>query len=657
MKTPRNQYRWTAWLPAALLAMAAPFAPAGVPQPGITLFGLVTDVNTGLPVTNGTLRITYAIPGGKAVTVETQLAAGDGFNYLVQIPLESAAPGSPVSANALELPASSVTYSRIFNFEGNEALSESVTLTPEEHRGRIEQKDLAVDLLEPPVGENRPPAILQVNPESAEIAVGETIEIEVTASDGDNDPLTFSTIPDGAAEQVSVNQVGGTANAVFSFAGTNENVGENTIQFVVSDGEAEDASAATVTVSRGGIDELIVSQGFGGRTAVNIRSFDPNAGPPAAILRSFSGIPDRFEEQVGGGAGRATYVSAGDVNNDGTPDVVLSFGPIVEEAVFPNLIVPRDGTTREVVGHSFSAFPTGEDSSVNYSGGETRTAVGDFIGSPTKQIAIAQGHGGSGVIRIFQYTGLPAPNGWEAVGQFDGLPAGAQAANASGGLTLAAGDLDGDGLDEILAAQTNSGTSQTIFHALDIAPNGTIAKRTPFAGFQPRFRGDGGIEMAVADLNGDGTREIVIASAGNSRTHGDNRDTAPLNLITIVSPVLTDGVLAGFSRPARSVLNVFDEATNPSGAVSVSAMELNGETGDGQELIVGTGAIIDVDGLSVTARLTATEPRYRLMKIDFDGAAVNGVQNVIGGNRGLNAFIGDFVPSSGAVFLGAANTD
>ncbi len=156
---------------------------------------------------------------------------------------------------------------------------------------------------------------------------------------------------------------------------------------------------------------------------------------------------------------------------------------------------------------------------MNYNGGEIRTAVGDFIGSGTPQIAAAQGIGGSGVIRLFQYTGLSKPNAWKVVGQFYGLPSNlveqimpvdllipifgmktyspgntsvslqAEGDKTTIGLSIAAGDMDGDGRDELIVGQSNGPTSQTSFHVLDINNEGGIGARHPYAGFISKYRG------------------------------------------------------------------------------------------------------------------------------------------------------------------------
>ncbi len=218
----------------------------------------------------------------------------------------------------------------------------------------------------------------------------------------------------------------------------------------------------------------------------------------------------------------------------------------------------------------------GDESAVNYNGGEVRTAVGDFNGNGSNEIAVAQGYGGNGVIRIYTYTGQAAPNGWAVVGQFNGLSDNAQEQNANGGLSLAAGDLDGDGDDELLVGQTNSVTSQTIFHVLNINESYGIGTRYSYAGFEPKFRGNGGVEMVVADLNGDGQNEIIAASQGNNRQHGseedqDPRNTAPINVIGVIEPCFRRRNYHGLHASiAECDQRSFPKAINPSGSVSIA---------------------------------------------------------------------------------------
>lgn len=421
-------------------------------------------------------------------------------------------------------------------------------------------------------------------------------------------------------------------------------------------------------------DELIVAQGEGGQSIVQIRNFNPQKKSLTSVLQSFQGLAGALLKSAGGGAGRATYISSGDLNNDGSPEVVLSFGPIVEDATYPNMVVVKNADTRAVMGNAFQAFPQGTNSDVNYNGGDIRTAVGDFIGSGTRQIAVAAGFGGNGMVRLFQYTGKPAPEGWAVVGQFYGLPPALTAQGATDpvhiGLTLAAGNLDDDPQDELVVGQGNGPLSQTIFHVLDINKKGQIEARHPYAGFKPKFRGAGGIELAVGDLDGDGVNEIIAASQGNRRNYGDERDAAPLNTIGIIRPVLSapagggigntamavaERTLSGFERPSgANAIAVFDEERNPSGAMSLAIGEFDGNTKNGAELAIGTGSLRDATDRSVDADKVPPEARYRFMKVEFEGTAIKGAVNSIGSAAGFPAFPKDIEPNSRAIYLGAA---
>lgn len=404
-------------------------------------------------------------------------------------------------------------------------------------------------------------------------------------------------------------------------------------------------------------DQLIIAQGYGGETIVNVRNLDPAKAPITSIRQSLSGLAGKFLEKLGGGAGRDTFVSSGDLNNDGSPEIVLSFGPVTSDAVYANIIVARNADTREVLGSSFNAFPQGGAADINYNGGEVRTAVGDFIGSGTPQIACAQGQGGHGMVRLYQYTGKPAPLAWEVVGQFYGLPSNlvvqGDTENDRIGLTLAAGDLDNDGRDELLVGQTNGALSQTIFHVLDISDQGDIQRRTPYAGFVPKFRGNGGVELFAADINGDGQCEILVGSMGNAKNFGDSRDASPLSLAGVIAPVVENKQVTGFTRPGgKSVFNVFAEGINPSGAISIVAGEFDGNPSNGKELAVGTGSLLTRNRFEITLFKPAPQARYRLLKVAYDGATVSNITSWIGSGSGFVAFVDKTNPKSGALHLG-----
>jgi hypothetical protein len=97
---------------------------AGIPEPGVILYGQVLD-DTGRLVTAGHLTFTYAPEdGGEPLVVGVDMAELDGvggpYSYRIMIPFETAVEGFPVSSNALELGAVPEGYVRTINVAGAE---------------------------------------------------------------------------------------------------------------------------------------------------------------------------------------------------------------------------------------------------------------------------------------------------------------------------------------------------------------------------------------------------------------------------------------------------------------------------------------------------------------------------------------------------------
>lgn len=384
--------------------------------------------------------------------------------------------------------------------------------------------------------------------------------------------------------------------------------------------------------------DMVIAQGEGGQNLVQVRK------PNHQIVDQYRALNNRFIESIGGGTGRSTYVTTGDINNDGVNDYINTFGPAKENGLFPSIVTAIDSQTKRIIGHSFSPFPPGTGSPIRYNGGELRTAIGKFISTNENLLAVAQGNGSEkSIVRIFRYTGEPAPRAWQIVTQLQPLDNRPTTNNANGGVTVTAGDIDGDGLDELIAGQTSSETSLTQFTVIDIDPLGQNHKRHNFVAFPPGFRGSGGTELVVVDLNGDGQNEIVATSMGV----GNTTDTP--NVISVIK-ASSDGVNINFSRPATSILQVIgDQTINPGGGLSIAAGELDGDVSNGQELIIGSGK-------------GAPQSFYRMLKILYDPAeGDNGTVTdfffLNGPPKNLNfvqpAFIDNFNPASGAVHVAA----
>lgn len=128
--------------------------------------------------------------------------------------------------------------------------------------------------------------------------------------------------------------------------------------------------------------------------------------------------------------------------------------------------------------------------------GGASVAVGQLEGKKKfQEIVVGSGPGTSPQVNVYSNTGT-------LLHQFSPYPD-----NMRAGVNVAVGDLDGDGMGEIITGTMRDGGPQVrVF-----TPSGTPVFTTGFFAFDTKFRG--GVSVAAADVNGDGVDEI-IAGAG-----------------------------------------------------------------------------------------------------------------------------------------------
>ncbi len=204
-----------------------------------------------------------------------------------------------------------------------------------------------------------------------------------------------------------------------------------------------------------------------------------------------------------------------------------------------------------VEGNAFAPFPS--------RAGSVRAVTGDFNGDGQIDEAYVTGPGGGSILRVI------GANGADLLPAIDLFP---NEDLTRVGLFVTAGDIDGDGTDELIVTPDNGGGARV--KIFKMTANGL----TPIADFfgitDPDFRG--GARAAIGDLNGDGKRDLIVtagASGGPRVAVFDGR--------SIVS----------FGTPLKMIDDFFVfDAADRSG-VNVAAGDLDG---DGKaELLFGAG--------------------------------------------------------------------
>jgi ketosteroid isomerase-like protein len=186
-------------------------------------------------------------------------------------------------------------------------------------------------------------------------------------------------------------------------------------------------------------------------------------------------------------------IATGDVTGDGVEDIVVGSG----QGSSP-LVKIYNGKTLAEVG-SFSPF------SATFRGGTT-VAVGDVDGDGRKDIVVGAGQGSIAHVKVFGGSALVDAQGAmakvapPAIRNFVAFDTGYR-----GGVSVAAGDTDGDGRADIIVGKNRG-------DAMDVAVFSGRTGHTlaAFSAYDASFKG--GITVAAGDTNGDGRAEVVVGA-------------------------------------------------------------------------------------------------------------------------------------------------
>ncbi len=129
-------------------------------------------------------------------------------------------------------------------------------------------------------------------------------------------------------------------------------------------------------------------------------------------------------------------------------------------------------------------------------------ATGDINGDGIDEIIVGAGRGGGPQVRVF-----------DNLGNFTGFSMFPFHPDYRGGVNVAAGDVDGDGKDEVIMSQASEGQAWVKVYKAD-ASKKVLAN---FLAYESNF--EGGVNVAAGDINGDGKNEIITGSGMNSTSH------------------------------------------------------------------------------------------------------------------------------------------
>lgn len=230
---------------------------------------------------------------------------------------------------------------------------------------------------------------------------------------------------------------------------------------------------ASGDVDGDGMSEIVAGAGFGG--GPHVRIF--NAG--GKLVGTFFAYDPRFRGGVS--------VAAGDLNGDSIAEIVTAAGP----GGGPHIRIFNAGG--QFLG-GFFAYGTSLRGGVNLAVADLdRDGSAEIIASP------GIGSGYKGEIKIFDMRGRLKKT------------IAAYPANFLGGVSVAAGDLDGDGIPELVTAPYSGAVSEVRVYSDD-----GVWQRA-FLAYNDAFRG--GVRLAIGDTDRDGASEIITGPGKGGGPH------------------------------------------------------------------------------------------------------------------------------------------
>jgi hypothetical protein len=322
----------------------------------------------------------------------------------------------------------------------------------------------------------------------------------------------------------------------------------------------------------------------GGLTAFSSEPFDVTF-PSSGTFDSSSLAP-----QVNLGTGSTpTGMNLVDLDGDGKPDLVVANWGARTISVFRN--ISTNGTLTP------GSFAPRVDFAVGAN--PYFMAVGDLTGDGKQDLVVA--NSGGDTISIFQNISSPGSFTSDSFASRLDLTVGA------GPYQVAIGDLDGDGLADLVVANGSGNTISVLRNlgAVAITSN-SFAPRVDFT------TGNGPKWVAIGDLTGDGKPDLVVANAGSGTLSIFQNTSSPgvMSSGSFAAPVsLTVGGL-----PFCAVIGDLDGDGKPDIAVANYA-----NTSVSIFHNVSSVGVLDANSFASPFNLAAPSPSQNVALGDLDG--------------------------------------
>ncbi|HVZ93992.1 MAG TPA: hypothetical protein VG797_05740 [Phycisphaerales bacterium] len=257
----------------------------------------------------------------------------------------------------------------------------------------------------------------------------------------------------------------------------------------------------------------------------------PGAAPQVKVFDGFSGGPIRNFLAYDGGFSGGVYVAAGDVNGDSRADIITGAGA----GAGPHVKAFSGANGSEL--SSFFAYGGSVTNGVS-------VAAGDVDGDGFADLISGVGAGAGPHVKAFRADAFELRSFFAFGGGF------------TGGVRVASGDVNGDTVDDFIVGAGPGGNGHVmVFDGL------TLDVRMSFFAYGANF--DGGVSVAAGDIDGDGNADIITgalaAPGGTVAPHvkvfrGGNGDV--LSSFLAYDGDFTGGVEVGYFVPAPGAAGV-----------------------------------------------------------------------------------------------------